>query len=119
MTRKPERKFPRTSAKSIVRWRHFAFDKVLINKAEYKGCAMIEYDQEYSSKTCGSWLCSNWKRGSDKTFNCSYERNCDYKAGRHANVVMNMNFILVSPKYSVPLVGTVRIEDEAFYVNLY
>lgn len=88
MVLKNKRKIRSKTARAMLTWSHFRFRMFLLHKIrEYKYCKVIEYTEEYTSKTCGHCGQINDKLGGSKTFRCD---SCKVEMDRDANGARNI-----------------------------
>lgn len=88
MVKKKDRNISKRTVRRMIDWRHYSFRQLLFAKArETDGIHVIEVDESYTSKTCGSCGKINQALGPNKTFICPF---CGFKIDRDANAARNI-----------------------------
>jgi putative transposase len=88
MVRRGKRKINTMTARNMLTWSHYGFRQLLKTKAElYPWVNVVECEEPYTSKTCGSCGEINSKLGGAKTFRC---KSCGYIADRDINGARNI-----------------------------
>jgi putative transposase len=72
MTKKNKRKIRTKTARAMLTWAHYRFKQVLKNKAELRGCNVIDVTEEYTSKTCTACGHIHQKLSGSKIFKCPH-----------------------------------------------
>ena len=82
------RKISSKIVRSMLTWSHYAFRQLLKAKAElYPWVRVVECDEAYTSKTCGSCGEIHATLGGSKVFEC---KKCAYTADRDLNGARNI-----------------------------
>jgi len=84
-----KRRINNTAVRNMLSWRHGAFRRFLLDRAELTPCVVDLVCEAYTSKTCGRCGEINDKLGSKKHFLCPSDR-CGYAADRDANAARNI-----------------------------
>lgn len=88
MVKRGSRKINSKTARSMCTWSHYAFRQRLLHKAElFPWVKIVECDEAYTSKTCGSCGFIHNKLGGSKTFKCP---SCGYRADRDISAARNI-----------------------------
>lgn len=88
MVNKENRNISKRTVRNIVNWRHYEFRQLLFAKSrEADGIQVLEVDESYTSKTCGSCGKINQSLGPNKTFTCPF---CGFTIDRDANAARNI-----------------------------
>ena len=77
----------RQTARMLLLWRHYAFQRYLASKVIMTGKELVIVTEEYTSKTCGCCGHINRKLGGSKTFRCP---KCNFICGRDDNAARNI-----------------------------
>lgn len=82
MVIKSTRRINKKSARSMLTWSHYRFKQLLKAMALRHGVLVVEINEAYTSKTCGSCGHVHAKLGGSKKFKCS---NCGFTTHRDWN----------------------------------
>ncbi|KAJ8099848.1 putative transposase DNA-binding domain-containing protein [Lipomyces tetrasporus] len=103
MISRGRRRIGSKTARSMVTWAHYRFQKRLLDKArEYKCCKVVLTSEAHTSKTCGA--CGRLNNvGASKVFKCSH---CGFACDRDINGARN---ILI--RYCTKVAGGESVTD--------
>ncbi len=87
MVLKSKRKLVKKTARNMLTWSHYKFQKHLIQMAQRKGVLVVLCNESYTSKTCPECGHIHDKLGGSKKFQCP---NCGYTAPRDWNGARNI-----------------------------
>lgn len=81
------RKIGSKTVRQMLTWSHYQFRQRLKDQAEVFGTKVIDCDEMFTSKTCGSCGYLHTKLGASKVFDCP---RCSYVADRDVNGARNI-----------------------------